>query len=420
MESKTKMMDHLFRRQAGKMTSILINLFGFEHSDLIDDVVQETFLAALKNWGLKGVPENPEGWMMQVARNKLINELNRINRHGNLNQKYAELSEFERLVDEPDEVIKTEQIQAFFKCCSPELTSKSQVILALKIVSGFGDKEIAKAMLMNEQAVRKSAYRAKNSLIQIGKASLILSRDDYQERLDAVLRVLYLMFNEGYRSTSYEEVINEEISFEAIRICEWLLDLDGIDYGKVHALLALMLFNFARFTSRIDDSNQIVDIEHQERSKWDKNLINKGAYHQGKSRQSESLSRYHIECGIASAHCFARSYAETNWEMILMYYQTLKEFDNSTTVQINHSIALCESGNAQEALIQLKAIESESKKDSSQLFAAIAKVYERLKEIEMARSYYKVAIDMTSHLGERAFLENKLSLLLTNTQGSNN
>ena len=411
--------DHLFRQQSGKMNSILINQFGFEHSSTVEDIIQETFLAALKHWRMKGIPENPEAWLMQVAKNKLINELQRRKRHGKLNKNIVQPADL-NLLTENDELIKREQIKAFFACCSPSISSKAQIMLTLKIISGFGDREIAKGLLMSEQSVRKSIYRTRKTLKELGKAAFNIGKGEYIERLDIVLKVLYLMFNEGYYTSSGDKILDEDISFEAIRITTWLLEINYLEHGKIHALLSLMFYNFARFESRTDSSNQIIDIEHQDRSKWDAKFVQQGIYHQRKSRESTEISKYHIESGIAAVHCLSKSYSETDWNQIVLYYQRLLTFDNSFIIEINYAIALSEAGEISASLKLLKGLKRNRMKDSSLLFGALARVYQRKGNLEIAKSYYKVAMDMTLSENERHFFESKLNKLFLNTDGSLN
>jgi RNA polymerase sigma-70 factor (ECF subfamily) len=421
MPTSTKMMDHLFRQQSGKMNSILINHFGFEYSGLIEDVIQETFLAALKHWGMKGIPENPEGWLMQVAKNKIINEVNCRKRHGKLNQKYIQTSDLEILTDTlDDEIIKREQIKALFSCCSDELSTKSQIMLTLKVISGFGDKEIGKALFMKEQAVRKGIYRARSVLKESGREYLEVKEVDYKNRIETVLMVLYLMFNEGYHSTSEDSLLNADISFEAIRLTTWLLDISEVDHGNTHALLALMFFNFSRFNARTNQKHEILDIEHQDRNKWQKPFIQKGLYHLKQSRVSTQVSRYHIESGIAAVHCLSPSFNETNWSQIVTYYEKLLLIDTSIHVKINYAIALSEKGESEKGLEILKSLENQVKEKNSLLFGAMARINMNLKNIELAKSYYKVALDLTESHNEKKFYEAKLSSLLLNTDGLQN
>lgn len=421
MTAQTKMMDHLFRQQAGKMNSILLNKYGFEFASLIDDVIQETFLVASRQWVMKGMPENPEGWLMQVSKNKFLNELNRQKRHGKLNYNALEISDIDEVTESmSDTQIKQGQINVLFSCCSPQISVKAQIMLTLKIVSGFGDREIARALIMNEESVRKAIYRARNSIKVIGQSALNVSESDYEKRVDVVLRVLYLIFNEGYQSSTGYKLLDEDITFEAIRLTGWLLDLDLKDNGKIHALLALMFFNFSRFKARLSEKGEILDIEEQDRKKWSIELIHKGMYHQRKSRVSEQISKYHIESGISSVHCSSVSYEDTNWSQIIDYYQRLLKIDDSFQIWVNYAIAICEEGEPNKALEILRGINQKGAYKNSILFGAFARVHLKLKQIEMAKSYYKVAIDMTNNINERVFYETKISKLLLNTDGMSN
>lgn len=421
MIEDTRLMDHLFRQQSGKMASILTNLFGFEYSSLIDDIIQDTFFSALQHWKMKGLPENPEAWLMQVAKNKIINELNRKGRHNKLNQKYLEQNRFDLLDEEVNEAsVKREQILALFTCCSPLLSPKSQIMLTLKIVSGFGDKEIAKALLMSEQAVRKAIYRSRNTLKDAQLEMRELGEDEYQARLETVLRVLYLMFNEGYLTSSGDEILDEDISFEAIRITEWLLERADINHGEVHALLGLMYFTFARFPARTARDGRLIDIQHQDRSLWDKGLIQRGIFHQKNSRETSVLTKYHIECGIASAHCLSDSYESTDWGFIAELYHHLQKYYSSDAVKINYAVVLSESGDSRKSIEILKKLEKSKKGHNHLLFGALARVYENMEDLELAKSYYKVALDLAKYEYEKNYLEGRIHDLLLKTNGNEN
>ncbi|MBO6792844.1 MAG: hypothetical protein JJ895_02950 [Balneolaceae bacterium] len=394
------------------MASILIGRFGFNNAEVIEDVIQDTFYTALRLWGMKGIPENPEAWLMKVATNKTINELKKRGRHKELNKQFVPaFSEESEIVGAIDHQEKAIQLKALFGCCSPLLGVKAQIMLTLKLVCGFGDKEIASAFFMGSAAVRKAIYRSKITLKEHQNYFLELTDKDLQQRLPIVEMVLYLMFNEGYSTTNGEQEINADLCFEAMRLTEWIIDDKVLCNASTHALFALMLFQFARFEARVDAKGTPISIEDQNRELWHKELIHRGLTHQKLSRKTDTLSRFHIESGIASIHCTASTYADTDWERIIDLYHHLLSFDDSIQVETGLAIALCEHGEVDKSLILLKKLESKSSNQFSVLFAALGRVHTKIGELEKAKSYYTVAIEYSKTRFERAYLEEKLANL---------
>lgn len=410
IHSTSKLVDHLFRVQSGKMAAILTRIFGFQNSDLVEDIIQETFFSAIKIWGMKGEPENPEAWLMLVAKNKIINELNRKKLHAEKRER-IHYEEAEEKIEELflDHEIKDSQLRVLFACCHPDLKKKAQIMLTLKVLSGFSDKEIANALLMKPEAVKKGIYRSRE-LLKLKYTSIgIPFLSDIKNRSETVLTIIYLIFNEGYKTTSGKEAINEELCYEAIRLSSLLLEISDIDNGKVYALLSLMYLTLARFPSRINNNGESIEIEFQNRELWNRELIEVGLHFLKKSRQSKALSRYHLESTIASIHCSANTFEETNWDTILLCYQKLLELDGSFTISLNYAIAISQVQGYEQGLIKLKELELTSKVNHlSLLYAAIADMNRRLNRFEIAKSYYQVALDKSSSKVDLLFLKKKI------------
>lgn len=410
IHSTSNIVEHLFRKQSGKMSAILTRIFGFQNSDLIQDIIQETFLSAIKTWGMKGEPENPEAWLMLVAKNKIINELNRKKRQAEKKEKIH----YEQAEEEIDDLfldheIKDSQLRVLFACCHPNLKPRSQIMLTLKVLSGFGDREIANALLMKPSAVKKGIYRAREELKTRYDRIGIPFLPEASERTDIVLTIIYLVFNEGYKTTNGKSIINEELCYEAIRLALLLLETNYEDKGKIYALLALMYLTLARFPSRISEAGELIEIELQDRTKWDKELISTGFSFLKKSRESTKLSRYHLESTIASIHCTASSFKDTNWETILFCYEKLVKIDSSYIVQLNKAIALGWAKGFEEGLKELKELERKDKiPKRSILYAAIAEMNLQLNHFEVAKSYYQVALDQTNRGFDEVFLRRKI------------
>lgn len=417
----SKVVEHLFRQQSGKMSAILTRIFGFQNTDLVEDIIQETFLSAIKTWGMKGEPENPEAWLMLVAKNKIINELSKRKRHAEKREK-IHYEEAEEKIDELflDHEIKDSQLRLLFACCHPSLKLKAQIMLTLKVLLGFGDNEIANALLMNPAAVKKGIFRAKQQLKAQHASIGIPFLSEVSNRIEAVLTIIYLIFNEGYKTTSGTEVINEELCYEAIRLAYLVLDIPNVESGRVYALLALMYLTLTRFPSRVNSLGEVIEIEFQDRSKWDKDLLDVGLHFLKKSRQSSELSRYHIESTIASVHCSAEKYEDTDWDTILYCYEKLLHIDNSFMIRLNHAIASGRAKGFEGGLVLLKDLEKDSSaKKRSLLYAAIAEMNMRLGQYEIAKSYYQVALDLSKTDSDKSFISKKILACDTNNISNN-
>ena len=402
------------------MFSILIGIFGFDNSKLIEDIIQETFLSAMKTWRIKGLPENAEGWLMQVAKNKLINELKKRSNRARLNERFAN-EDLEDKIEELflDSEIKDSQLRALFACCNPLLNTKDQIMLTLKALCGFSNKEIASALYSTPEAVKKAIYRAKSSIqqhqIQLGTPFM----HEIPERIEAVHTIIYLIFNEGYKQTSGETLVNEDLCYEASRLAVLLVDIEGDHQSNTHALLALIFFSMARFPARSNSKGDMIELEFQDRTKWDKSLIYTAMSFLSKSRSTVNASKYHFEATIASLHCTANSFEETDWKAISFCYQKLLSLEDNPVLRINYVVALSKWKGADRGLYELELIEGEINKPLKYLFySAKASMFMEIGKYDLAKSYYQVAHDLSKHKMDQSFLVSKMiecDLALKNT-----
>jgi RNA polymerase sigma-70 factor (ECF subfamily) len=357
-----KLVSHLFRKEAGKMTAILVQLFGFSMISLAEDIVQDTFVSAYSSWPYRTIPDKPEAWLMQVAKNKAINALKKDSR--NISMPHSAFApdkemtlhlQIEQAFTERDSL--DAQLKLLFLCCHPGLGDKQQVALTLQVLCGFSLNEIAAALLMEKEAVKKMLFRTKQEIKEKG----LFNNSGYllrsMQRLETVQQVLYLMFNEGYKTTESKDLINKDLCYEAIRLGKLVLPLgDDAVVSNTHAMLSLMFFNAARFNARTTEAGEIISLEHQDRSKWDRALISEGYYHLGESRKSNKLSKYHLEAGIAAIHCSAENFEQTNWEQIQFYYNLLIQTDNTPIIALNRTVAVYYVSGVQDALRELNKI----------------------------------------------------------------
>lgn len=337
--SSEQVVEHLFRSEYGKLVALLTHMFGAAHIQLAEDVVQDTLISAMSHWSNAGTPENPTGWLVQVAKRKAINALKRANKvqtpDATENAEIANTQEAETVYLESE--IEDSQLRMIFTCCHPSLNVSSQIALTLKTLCGFGVGEVAKALLTSESTINKRLYRAKTTIRDSNLPFNIPQGEALNSRLEAVCITLYLLFNEGYNSTSSETHIRKDLCLEAMRLTKLLVDRFK-EHKMLPALLSLMCFHAARFGARIDHKGGIILFEDQDRTSWNRDLMNEGMQYLLQSKGASSLSAYHIEAAIAAEHCLAPSFEETNWASIYENYQLLEKLKPNPVIRLNLAI----------------------------------------------------------------------------------
>src|SRR5438034_4272226 len=306
------LVDHFFRREAGKMVSYLTRIFGLGGLDLAEDVVQDTLCRALETWSINGPPDNPSAWLMRVARNRAVDLVRRDEQFRYFAPELVYLLRLRE--DQPGETpafekeIQDDQLRLMFSCCHPELSIEAQVTLILRTLCGFSVSEIAHALLASEDSIEKRLGRARKLFRLSGTFVELANASEIPRRLEAVYQAIYLLFNEGYHASRSEQTVREDVCFEAIRLALLLSEHPEGEKPKTHALLALLCFHAARLPGRIDDDGGLIQLEIQDRSKWDRDLIGRGFLFLEKASMGNELSEYLLEAGIASLHCAALTY----------------------------------------------------------------------------------------------------------------
>lgn len=416
-KSLPQLVDHLFRHEAGKMIAVLTRIFGIHNLELVEDTVQETFLKALQVWKYHQVPDNPSGWLMQVARNQTIDLIRRQQKLSDISEELALRlrSDTENTIQQffLDTEIADSQLRMIFTCCHPALNPEDQVALTLKTVSGFGVQEIAKALVSNETTIQKRLYRAKEYIKKHSIRFEIPVGLSLQNRLDSVYTVLYLLFNEGYNSVKADELIRYDLCAEAMRLCKLLEEHRVGGVPSTFALLSLMCFQASRFNSRMGDDNTIILLQHQDRSKWDQELIQMGYYYLNRSSEGDQLSVYHIESAIAAEHCLAPDFESTNWQSLLRLYDYLLERKPVPVVQLNRAILLAQLQDAATAIDTILDIPGigELLKHHYIFSAVLGDLYGKMGNTEEARRHLGKAHELTTSLAEKKLLREKLDRL---------
>ena len=399
------------------MIAVLTRIFGIHNLELVEDTVQETFLKALQVWKYNALPDNPSAWLMQVARNRTVDLIRRQQKMTDIS---AELrmrlqSDTENTIQHffLDSEIADSQLRMIFTCCHPELSAEDQVALTLKTVSGFGVAEIARALVSNDAAIQKRIYRAKEYIRTQHVQFEIPTGLALAERLEIVYTVLYLLFNEGYNSMKADELIRHDLCAEAMRLCKLLTEHKLGAQPSTFALLSLMCFQASRFDSRIGEDNTIILLQHQDRTKWDRELIRLGYYFLNQSSSGNYLSVYHIESAIAAEHCLAPDFESTDWEALLRLYNYLLERKPIPIVQLNRSIILAKTTDVNVAIDTILDIPGISGLlDRHYIYAAVlGDLYSRVGNTVESRRLLEKAYELTPSLAEKKLLQEKLAAI---------
>ena len=409
----SRVVEHLFREESGKMVATLTRIFGIEHLTLAEDVVQEALARALQTWPFYGVPQNPSAWIMRASRNLALDV---VRREKVFREKQPELIRMmDRPSGSPDEAVFGEQeiaddrLRMMFLCCHPVLPEEAQVALALKTLCGFSITEISRAFLTTEAAIAKRLTRAKQKIREAKIAFEIPAGADLAKRLDAVLQSLYLLFNEGYKASGGEKLVREDICQEAIRLTGLLARHPIGNRPATHALLALMLLNAARIPARADGEGNLVRLQEQDRSRWDSAMIAKGMFHLARSTAGEEITAYHLQAGIAACHCAAKDYDSTDWQQILSLYDRLAAFDDSSVVELNRAVAIANVHGPAEGIAAVEAIRERSQLESYYLlYAVLGEFEERRSSFAAAAKYFRRALELTELKSEQVFLSNRI------------
>ena len=412
-ENKTvrQLVDHLFRHQSAKIVSTLTRIFGLAHLDLAEDVVQETLLKALRQWPFHGVPQNPAGWILQAAKNLAIDTLRREASFRDKAEAIAyQLEQDMRAVDDSESnELQSDQLAMMFTCCHPSLPREVQVALTLKTLCGFSVTEIARAFLAEEATIAQRLVRGKRKIRDENIALEFPEPAVLRKRLAAVLEVLYLLFNEGYNAHEGEHLVRHELCAEAIRLTALLAEHPAGNRPRVHALLALMLLQASRLPARVDGEGNLLLLAEQDRTLWDRALIQRGLHHLEQSAAGEELSEYHLQAGIAACHAVAPNAAATDWKNILRYYDGLMEVNPSPVVALNRAVALAMIEGPVAGIKELERIGTRAQIQSYYLFpATLADFHRQNGALEKAAAYYQQALALTGTEPERRFLLRKL------------
>jgi len=386
----------VFRDEAGRLTAGLVRLLG--DFDVAEEIVQDTLLLALERWRRDGIPDRPGAWLTTAARRRAID---RLRRDARFRQKLALLEAEPANDDEPDD-----RLRLIFTCCHPALSPRARVVLTLRAVCGFTTAEIAGAFLLSEAAVSQQIHRARRKIVQAGIPYRVPGPGELADRLDAVLAVLYLMFNEGYLSRGGGDPARRDLAEDAAWLATLLTRLLPAEPEPL-GLLALMRLHLARAATRFDAAGDLVLIADQDRSRWDGVAIAAAIRLVERAGAMRRPGPYQLQAAIAACHAEAPSWADTDWPQIVVLYDLLLRISPSPVVRLNRAVALRWVAGSAAALAEVDALSCAL--DGYHLFhAARAELLQELGRPDEARTAEERALSLTANRAERALLERRL------------
>jgi RNA polymerase sigma-70 factor (ECF subfamily) len=399
--------DEVYRTESRRVLATLIRLLG--DFDLAEEALHDAFMAAMEQWAAEGVPANPRAWLVSTGRFKAIDGMRRRARFdASLGELAARIEAAAADVAEPDvDGVDDDRLRLIFTCCHPALPADAQVALTLREVCGLTTEEIAHAFLTGAPTVAQRIVRAKAKIRDARIPYQIPARTDLPDRLDTVLRVVYLVFNEGYSASSGTSLTRHDLSSEAIRLGRLLVEL--LPEPEAMGLLALMLLHESRRAARTDADGELILMDEQDRSLWNHAQIDEGAALVGRALASRRIGPYTLQAAIAALHAEAPSANQTDWTQIVGLYDVLARADPSPVVDLNRAAAVAMRDGPQAGLALIDAILARGDLADYQLaHSARADLYRRLGRTGEARASYRRALELTRQEPQRRFLERRL------------
>lgn len=409
--STAQLIEQVFKEEYGRVFATLVRQFG--DFDRAEDAIQEAFLIALERWRDSGVPPNPGGWITTTARNKAID---RLRRERVRTQKYAVLASAVRPTRpqsprrDPSDAgqFSDDRLELIFTCCHPALTEEAQIALTLRTLGGLTTRQIARAFLVPEATMAQRLVRAKRKIKQAGIPFRVPPPELLPDRMNAVLAILYLIFNEGYASSEGEDLLRHELCGEAIRLCRTVTELLPGD-PEAHALLAVMLLHDSRREARVAASGEPLLLDEQDRAKWDPREIERGLQHLARARDLHAVGPYQLQALIAAEHATANSPDDTDWSRIAELYGLLARINPSPVIELNRAVAVAMADGPRAGLELIDQAELQTAlADYRWMHSARAELLRQMGKLEQAAEAYRRALSLAGSVAEQEHLLRRL------------
>lgn len=413
-EQFSRTIETLYRSESGRVLATLVRLLG--DLDLAEEAMHEAFAVALESWPQTGIPDNPRPWLISTARFKAIDAMRRRARFDGAQRDLvahmeSRLNDASPKVEEiEDEEIEDDRLRLIFTCCHPALPPEGQVALTLREICGLTTEEIARAFLVTPATLAQRIVRAKAKIREASIPYEVPAPHELPERLNAVLQVIYLVFNEGYSAAAGAEVTRAELTGEAIRLGRLLSEL--LPEPEVVGLLSLMLLQESRRAARTSPTGELILLENQDRSLWNQEQIAEGVALVENALKSRRFGPYTLQAAIAAVHAEAESTAATDWRQIVALYNQLLRIQPSPVVQLNRAVAIAMRDGPEAGLKQIDAVLEHGELANYYLaHSARAEMYRRLGRTAEARASYEKALALTQQAPERQFLQERIRQL---------
>ena len=406
-DSARAAVDAVYRNESRRVLATLIRLLG--SFDLAEEALHDAFTAAVEQWPKEGVPSNPRAWLVSAGRFKAIDK---IRRRAKFDHTIAELvneldADAEIAPETANETVEDDRLRLIFTCCHPALSSEAQVALTLREVCGLTTEEIARAFFTPAPTLAQRIVRAKNKIRDARIPYEVPAREELPERLESVLRVIYLVFNEGYYASSGTSLTRHDLSAEAIRLGQLLVEL--LPEPEALGLLALMLLQESRRAARTTPAGELVLLEDQDRTLWNADQIAQGSALVEKAIASRRVGVYTLQAAIAAVHAAAKHPSATDWKQIAALYDLLQRIDPSPVVELNRAVAVAMRDGPEAGLVLIDALIARRELEDYHLaHAARADLYRRSGRAAEARASYERALELARQEPERRFLERRL------------
>lgn len=411
---KQSQFEQLFRSNYGKLTANLVSAYGSTNLDKIENAVMEAYYKAMKIWPFKGTPDNPPAWLYRVAKNSLIDSLRKANK--SLSYENGLQQEFEEEINLDQFEIKDPELKLLFLICHPEIKANDRLAFMLKTISGFGDKEISNALMIDIETIKKRLQRARREIKSKALDFSWPKPEELNDRIGLVHKSLYLLFKEGFYSSHPELWTRKDLCIEAMRLTKYLSE-HALANGQTYALMSLMCYHISRYESRLDKNGDIILLKDQDRNKWDQYFIKLGGHFLEKSAEMKSdKSKYQIEAFISAQHCMAKDLESTNWNLLKELYEELYRREQSDVIRLNLILVNLQLDNVAEAKVLFDKIKVEKLKTHKIVFYMIGvELYKKLQDDYQIQLMLEKALNAGTNEKYKQVIETKLKEISNKT-----